>query len=684
MCSAFVISKKEVRKVRGLKFFRWIRTKASATAAAILQTITSNPIWTPARFDKLAEEGFNRNVWVYRCVMVTAQHVASVPLLLYRKRGKKRIEIEDHALLDLLNNPNPLQSKNEFIESWAAFLLLSGNSYIEMNGPNRGAPTELWPWRPDRTTIIPGGDNFIQAYRYTVNGRYVDVPAEKIIHNKFFAPLDDFYGLGPIQVAARVIDQDNAANTWNAALLQNSGRPSGAFLAKKTLNDKQFERTKYQLRQEYAGVNSAGKIMLLEGDVDWKEMSLSPKDMDFIESKKMSRLEICAAFGVPPELVGDREHATYSNYKEARASFYMETVLPLLDKLIDKLNARLVPLFGDDLILAYDTDQIPALQENSEVKWNRAIEGLKNGMISVDEARQMVGYESIKGGNVRFIPATFIQISEDDSSAVTGGEGGTSGNSKTEQDPMKQAEMFFSKAVVSLKVKQFIDDIERRREGFIKAGQRIIQKRFAAEKKEILKVFANADENIDIEAAIEKAIDGQRKEWEKALVAIWMATAEEFAKNEFERLKNESKNIQHKFFDEEFAALNAIIQKYIFDVVADAVTKVTKYTKELLKHVIGEGVARGESLLKIAKRIEKIYTGDFDKKRSITIARTEVISASNYGNHMGAKATGLPLEKEWVAVLDSRTRADHADAHGQVCDMDDYYDIGGEKAMYPR
>ncbi len=670
--------------MRRFNFLRWIRWKASVTMAAILQTFTGNPVWTPARFDKLAEEGFNRNVWVYRCVMVTAQHVASVPLLLYKKqkRGKKLIEIEAHELLDLLNKPNPLQSKHEFLESWAAFLLLSGNSYIEMNGPNRGVPTELWPWRPDRTTIIPGGDNFIQAYRYTVNGRYVDVPAEKIIHNKFFSPLDDFYGLGPIQVAARVIDQDNAANTWNAALLQNSGRPSGAFLAKKPLNDKQFDRMKYQLRQEYAGANSAGKIMLLEGDVDWKEMSLSPKDMDFIESKKMNRLEICAAFGVPPELVGDHEHATYSNYKEARASFYIETVLPLLDKLIDKLNSQLVPLFGDDLLLAYDTDQIPALQENSEVKWKRAIEGLKNGMISVDEARQMVGYESIKGGNVRYIPATFIQVDEDGSSASVEDE--TDDGDETEESPMKRAEEIFTKAVASLKARQFINDIERRREGFIKAGQQIVQKRFAAEKKEVLKVFDNADENTDIVAAIEKVIDGQRKEWEKALAAIWLATAEEFAKHEFERLQSQAKGMQQKFFDEEFAALNAIIQKYIFDVVADAVTKVTKFTKEILKHVIGEGVARGESLLKIAKRIENVYTGDFDKNRSITIARTEVISASNYGNHMGAKATGLPLEKEWVAVLDSRTRDDHADAHGQVRDIDDYYDVGGEKAMYPR
>ncbi|WP_197478866.1 phage portal protein [Anoxybacillus sp. B7M1] len=667
--------------MRRFSIMRWLRFKASVTAAAILQTFTGNPAWTPARFDKLAEEGFNRNVWVYRCVMVTAQHVASVPLLLYQQKRKKRVEVEEHPLLDLLNKPNPLQSRNEFMESWAAFLLLSGNSYIEMNGPTRGAPTELWAWRPDRTTIIPGGDNFIQAYRYSVNGRNIDVPAEKIIHSKFFAPLDDFYGLGPIQVAARVIDQDNAANTWNASLLQNSGRPSGAFLAKKPLNDKQFERTKYQLRQEYAGASKAGKIMLLEGDVDWKEMSLSPKDMDFIESKKMSRLEICAAFGVPPELVGDREHATYSNYKEARASFYMETVLPLLDKLIDKLNAQLIPLFGDNLTLAYDTDQIPALQENSEVKWTRAIEALKTGLISFDEARHMVGYESISGGNARLIPATFIQVDEEGASISTGDEGN---QDDTIQDPMKRAEMIFTKAASALKTKQFIDSIEKRREGFIKSAEQIIRKRFAAEKKAVLKIFDTAGESTDIVAAIEKAIDSQRKEWEKTLTAIWMATTEEFAKNEFERLNSQSKGMQAKFFDQEFAVLNTIIQKYIFDVVADAVTKVTKFTKELLKHVIGEGVAKGESLLKIAKRIENVYTGDFDKNRSITIARTEVISASNYGNHMGAKATGLPLEKEWIAVLDSRTRDDHAETNGQVRDMEDYYDIGGEKAMYPR
>lgn len=131
---------------------------------------------------------------------------------------------------------------------------------------------------------------------------------------------------------------------------------------------------------------NAGKPMLLEGGLDWKEMSLSPKDMDFIELKKMSRLEICAAFGVPPEIVGDMEHATYSNYQEARKAFYQDTVIPILYKIRDRLNSTLVKKFGDNLVLDVNLDAIDALQEDRAEMWDRVLNAVDKGLLSINEA----------------------------------------------------------------------------------------------------------------------------------------------------------------------------------------------------------------------------------------------------------------------------------------------------------
>jgi HK97 family phage portal protein len=109
-------------------------------------------------------------------------------------------------------------------------------------------------------------------------------PVPPILHLTFFHPLDDHYGLAPIDAAAVALDTHNAAAKWNKALLDNAARPSGALVYAgpegAVLNDQQFERLKRELEGNYTGAVNAGRPLLLEGGLDWKAMSLTPKDMD--------------------------------------------------------------------------------------------------------------------------------------------------------------------------------------------------------------------------------------------------------------------------------------------------------------------------------------------------------------------------------------------------------------------
>src|SRR5690348_15643229 len=127
--------------------------------------------------------------------------------------------------------------------------------------------------------------------------------------------------------------------------------------------------------------------------------------MDWLEGKKTNVREIAVILGVPGELLGDSTNKTYSNYAEARRSFYTETVLPLMDVLRDLLNAWLVPMYGENgLRLDYDRDDIEALQEDRALVWTRAKEAYAGGLLTLNEARDLLGYDATNEGDIFLTP----------------------------------------------------------------------------------------------------------------------------------------------------------------------------------------------------------------------------------------------------------------------------------------
>jgi len=213
-----------------------LEQKASGTGSIVAYNVLGQPVWTPKRYDSLAEEGYQKNVIVYRCVNLISRGLASVPWLLYRRNSDQ--EVEKHPLLNLLNSPSPRQAGSAFMEAVVGYLLLAGNTYIEAVLDHQGIPQELHPLRPDRMKIIPGNDGVPLAYEYSVGGHRKQMQVDSlsgkssVLHLKTFHPLNDWYGMSAIEAAAGAIDQHNAVAGHNLSLLQNGGRPSGALLIK--------------------------------------------------------------------------------------------------------------------------------------------------------------------------------------------------------------------------------------------------------------------------------------------------------------------------------------------------------------------------------------------------------------------------------------------------------------------
>ena len=365
--------------------------KVSRTAPMVAFHHTGRGIFGEKAGAGLVKAGYHRNAVVYRCARLIAESAASVPLTL-RANGR---ETKDHPLEALLARPNPREGGAEMFEAIYGHLLLSGNAYCEVISEG-GKPAELYSLRPDRMRVVPGPDGWAEAYHYTADGRVTHLPVmagepSPVLHLKLFDPLDDQYGYAPLAAAQVALDMHEAASRWNKALLDNSARPSGALVygSADNLSDDQFDRLKSELENAFQGTMNAGRPILLEGGLDWKPLSLSPKDMDFLEARSGAAREIALAFGVPPLLLGLPGDNTYSNYVEANRAFWRTTILPLVRRTCGALSHWLQPYFDETIHLEPDIDHIEALSGDREALWRRVSAA---PFLSDDEKREALGY----------------------------------------------------------------------------------------------------------------------------------------------------------------------------------------------------------------------------------------------------------------------------------------------------
>lgn len=357
------------------------------------------PIWTNRDFVHLADESYIKNVIANRCINIIAKSASTITLFL---RDKNTLEtVNNHEILFLLKKPNPFLNQFELFETIFSQKLIAGNCFIQaiFNKNNKFIkPKELFILRPDRIQVIAGNNSLPLGYKYTIDSKEFLFPVNpidgkcEILHIKNYHPTNDWYGLSQVEPAAYSIDQHNEAAKWNQSILQNGAKPCGALIVKNdnennTLTDEQFSRLKEQLNSEFSGSNNAGKPLLLEGGLDWKEISLSPKEMDFLEMKYSTARDIALSFGVPSQLIGIPGDNTYSNMAEARLFLWEQTILPAIDFILNSLNNWLIPMFDSKYELYYDTNLITSLSIRKEATWN--LINLSN-FLTNEEKREML------------------------------------------------------------------------------------------------------------------------------------------------------------------------------------------------------------------------------------------------------------------------------------------------------
>ena len=380
--------------------FPWpLKTKASVAVAQMLnigQWAIGFSGWR-----SFAKEGYQGNSTVYACVRYIAENAARIdPKVRDKNTGGV---IEDGALVELLSEPNVDEGGVEFRTAQYSWLMLLGNCFTEKVKISEDR-WELWNYQPyemeighsSRNPLIPA------AYAWNKgcsNSKQWDVDPitgeTAILHWRLFNPLPEkpFFGLSPLSAASSAGDQLNAANKWRYNTFKNDCRPSGILQSKaQGITSAQRKELKEDLEKVQSGSDNASQFMLLTGDLEWKQMGLSPKDSDWLEGSKYNKQEICEAYRVPTQLLGIEGSQTYANYEEARLAFWQETVIPLMSLWCSEMNRWFTPSFGDDIEICIDPNDITAL-EPSRQKTTEML--LNSQVLSINEKRELLGYEPI-------------------------------------------------------------------------------------------------------------------------------------------------------------------------------------------------------------------------------------------------------------------------------------------------
>ena len=348
--------------------------------------------WSTRNYTAFSKEAYQFNVIAYSAINRISSAVSSIEWEAWN--GDK--QVIGHPTLDLLRQPNPMQSGPDWWRTRISYLLLSGNMYDERIRSSDGKVKELWPLRPDRMTILKSPTGMPAGYDYKVGAKVIHFDADPItgesdiLHTKLFHPLDDWYGMSPIEAGAYSVDQHNQSMNWVQSLLQNSARPSGALVMDKetSLSNDEFKRLKLEVEQKYAGAENAGRPMLLEGGLDWKSMGLSPVDMEILKVEEASARNISLAFGVPPLLLNIPGDNTFANYREARLGFYEDTILPFVNYIISEFNQWL----EDDIEIRPNKDKIEAIADKRTKMWEMAD---NSDDITLNESRAIKGFDPL-------------------------------------------------------------------------------------------------------------------------------------------------------------------------------------------------------------------------------------------------------------------------------------------------
>jgi HK97 family phage portal protein len=305
---------------------------------------------------------------LYGVVSKLASSTSLVNWRLYRSAAsgleEDRTEVTRHAALMVLNKPNQFMTRQELIESGQQHLDLAGEAWWVIVRTGK-IPFELWPVRPDRMTPIESNTEFIAGYVYrSPDGEEVPLAREDVIMVRTPSPLDIYRGLSPLPALDDDLDNDRAQGQWSAAFFQNNANPGGVISVDRRLGEDDWEEMVTRWGAQHRGISNAGRVAVLE-QATFTPISYTQRDMQFVESRNLTKQSILDAYGFPKFGLGDVDDVNRASAEASLALIAQTLTVPRLERWKGALNNDFLPQFGTTATgLEFDYDSpVPPDQE---------------------------------------------------------------------------------------------------------------------------------------------------------------------------------------------------------------------------------------------------------------------------------------------------------------------------------
>lgn len=582
-------------------------------------------------------EAYEINSYVFACIDKRAEKVGSIEFKLERNDE----EVEKDAIINLLYKPNDYQVKEQFFKEWQTFKDLTGLAIIRKErGSELSTKVKALHNLNPRFITLQNTDfdeygritKLHYANPYTNSNE--EILAKDLIISMRKGLINPLRPFSLIMAGAIIIDTAKQLGIYQNNVLKNGGKIEGILSFTDELDDAQREQIKKEFEKNYAGSENAGKPLLLEGGATYQNLGLTPTELGYATSIGLSKSDILMITGVPKAIVAQTDDVNYANAKTAKDIFLSETIKPLLKELVNVLNEDL-ELVPKEYELTFE-DPTP---EDIELKLKQIDNGKNNGYLTINEMRDLAGYDELPNGDVILVPFGLQPIEE--AVAPTMELRMKSFNHPFKNKVFRTNYFNMYKSVMdkyNVKFLREIKNIFKEQKNYLVGKLRIDSKSFSMKKSIIDDIF---NESLQITITKEALLP---------LIENIFKTAGTDAFKTFNYDKTFRINPNYK---------NQIIKR-----AENIAGWINETTKNKLNDIFNNSVNNNETILELADRIENEFT-DISSGRAKTIARTETSTAWNNGRFDAYEEMHIPI-KIWVHTDASENpREEHIEMDGE-------------------
>jgi HK97 family phage portal protein len=361
----------------------------------------------------LSPESASGHAVALRCIQTIAENLAMVPLRLYRRTDDGgRTPAAAHPLYAVLHERfNDHLTAFEGRELMAASLLIHGNAYARIERDDRGRVTALFPYAAPNVSVERRPSGRIRYTATRPEGATDILLDGEMLHLRYRRASDGLRGLSPIELARATFRTAIAQQTTAEAQAVNAFRPAGMLVFPKPVTQEALTLAKSDFTAKVIGAARANEIIVMDGGLEWKPFSMPAKDMEFLESRKLSNLDIARIFGVPPTAAGIPDNATYSNVEQESRALVARCLAPMARRIEQAMMADLLSEEGRRIYFV-EHDLQGLLRGDQSARFQAYQIGRNGGWLSPNEIRAWENLPPIDGGNEYLSPLNMTSVGD--------------------------------------------------------------------------------------------------------------------------------------------------------------------------------------------------------------------------------------------------------------------------------